>query len=246
MSIGLMDTGVIRQIRWIHKYTLLERIGHWVHAGTYIPLGITGFLLFAPGFKGLTQGELGQHLRLVHRILAVLFVIPPILYLLFQRGRFVMHMKEIFQFSADDIDWLKAAKPYYLSGRHKDMPPQPRFNTGERINSVVIVIGTGAFIATGLLMWFGKGNIPAWLFQASVIVHDLAFVATWCMFIVHFYLAVAHPLMWQAMTAMRFGVVPASYVREHHAKWFYGPEKAKELWVKGREEEDMEAKAPAE
>jgi formate dehydrogenase subunit gamma len=237
MSIRLRDSGELIQIRWIPKYTLLERIGHWVHAGTYIPLAITGLLLFMPGVKGLTQGALGENLRFVHRILAVLFLIPPVLYLLLQPHRLAMHFREVFQFSRDDIGWLKAAGAYYLLGRHVDMPPQPRFNTGERLNAAVIMVGTVVFAITGLLMWFGKGIVPPAVFQISVIVHDLAMVATLCMFIIHFYLAVAHPLMWQAMVSMRFGVISESYAREHHAKWFYGPTRAKALWEKRREEE---------
>ncbi len=63
-----------------------------------------------------------------------------------------------------------------------------------------------------------------------VIVHDLTFIVTFVMFIIHFYLAVVHPLMWQSLISMRFGYVSESYAREHHAKWYYGEERAKEMW----------------
>jgi formate dehydrogenase subunit gamma len=230
MSVRLRDSGGAIHIRWIPKYTFLERLGHWVHAAMFIPLAITGFMIFAPGFKGLTQGALGENLRVAHRVLAVLFGITPILYAILQPRRLLMNIRENFSFGRDDIGWLKGAIPYYLLGRHVEMPPQPRFNTGERLNAATIILGTAVFGVTGLLMWFGKGYIPVWLFQAAVITHDLAMIATVCMFIVHLFLAVAHPLMWQAMVSMRFGVVSESYAREHHAKWYYGEKRARELW----------------
>ena len=230
MSIRLRDTGEVIHIRWIPKYTLLERLGHWVHASTYIPLALTGCLLFIPGVKGMTQGTIGETLRIVHRALAIVFLVLPVLYLLFQPRRLLMNVREVFQFSADDIGWLKAVLPYYLFGRHIGMPPQPRFNTGERLNAAVIIVGTVLFAVTGFVMWFGKGVLPTWTFQAAVMLHDLTMVATMCMFIFHFYLAVAHPMMWQAMVSMRFGVVSESYAREHHASWFYGQERARKAW----------------
>jgi formate dehydrogenase subunit gamma len=110
------------------------------------------------------------------------------------------------------------------------MPPQPRFNTGERLNAVVMVLGVIAFGITGLSMWFLKGIMPVQLFRLMRIVHDLAFLITFIMFLVHFYLAVIHPLMWQSLVSMRFGRVAESYAREHHAKWYYGEKRAKEMW----------------
>jgi formate dehydrogenase subunit gamma len=230
MSVRLRGAGSAVHIRWIPKYTFLERFGHWAHAFTYVPLAITGFMIFAPGFKGLSEGDLGITLRVVHRVLAIAFGVVPLLYAILQPRRLLMNIRENFSFGKDDIGWLKAAIPYYLLGRHVDMPPQPRFNTGERLNAAAIILGTITFGVSGLVMWFGKGYIPVWMFQMAVIVHDLAFIATFCMFIIHIFLAVAHPLMWQSMISMRFGVVSESYAREHHAKWYYGEKRAKQMW----------------
>lgn len=238
MSVRLRGTTDAFHIRWIPKYTLMERVLHWAHAATYIPLAITGFALYAPWLAPLVQGQAGQTIRLVHRIVAIAFCAIPIIYTISEPRRLVMHLREFFRFDMGDILWLKAAVPYYLLGREMDMPPQPRFNTGERINAVVIVVGTGLFMVTGFVMWFGKGVIPSWLFRMTVIVHDLTMIITLCMFVIHFFLAVAHPLMWQAMVSMRFGVISESYAREHHAKWYYGEKRAMELWERHKAEKE--------
>lgn len=236
MSVRLRSTDGVMHIRWIPKYTFLERLGHWVHAATYLPLAFTGFLIFAPFLKGLAQGDWGEALRVTHRIFAIAFGIMPVLYVILQPRRFLMNVRENFTFGREDIGWVKAAIPYYLLGRHVEMPPQPRFNTGERLNAAAIMVGTALFGITGFTMWFGKGTIPPWLFQTAVVVHDLTLVATLIMFIVHFYLAVAHPLMWQSLVSMRYGVVSESYAREHHAIWYYGRDRAMKLWEEHKAE----------
>ena len=236
MSVRLKGTDSAIQIRWIPKYTFLERLGHWIHAAVYIPLAFTGFMLFAPWLQPFTQGVGGQSFRLLHRVFAIVLAIMPIIYIVLESRRLWMHLRENFHFTREDIGWLKAAIPYYILGRHVDMPPQPRFNTGERLNAVTIIIGTGLFGVTGFLMWFGRGYVPTWLFQLAVIIHDLTAIATFAMFIIHFFLAVVHPLMWQALVSMRYGVVSESYARQHHAMWYYGEKRAREIWEQRKKE----------
>jgi formate dehydrogenase subunit gamma len=232
MSVRLRGTDAGIQIRWIPKYTTLERFLHWVHTAMFIPLALTGFVLFAPFLTSLAQSEAGLQIRLIHRVAAVFFGGVPIIYALVQPRRMWMNLKEFLTFSRYDLLWLKAAFPFYVLGRHEEMPPQPRFNTGERLTAVVMVLGTVVFGITGLSMWFLKGIMSVGLYQIMVIGHDLMFIITFAMFMVHFYLAVVHPMMWQSLVSMRYGVVSESYAREHHAMWYYGEKRAKEMWEK--------------
>jgi formate dehydrogenase subunit gamma len=232
MSVRLRGTDAGIQIRWIPKYTTLERFLHWVHTAMFIPLALTGFVLFAPFLSSLAQSEAGLQIRLIHRVAAVFFGGVPIVYALVQPRRMWINLREFLTFSRYDLLWLKAAFPFYVLGRHEEMPPQPRFNTGERLTAVVMVLGTVVFGITGLAMWFLKGIMSVGLYQIMVIGHDLMFIITFAMFMVHFYLAVVHPMMWQSLVSMRYGVVSESYAREHHAMWYYGEKRAKEMWEK--------------
>jgi formate dehydrogenase subunit gamma len=216
-------------IRWIPKYTSMERLGHWFHTATFVPLAITGLVLYVPLLQSLAQGEAGQFIRLVHRIAAVLFGLLPILYFVVQPRRFVMSIRE-FMFDKDDIGWVMNAFSYYLLGRHTAMPPQGRFNTGEKMNGLIMCVTWVVLGVTGLAMWFGKGAVSAGFFQWVVLIHDVAMIAAVCMFLVHLYLAVAHPLMWAGLVSMRFGVTSAAYAAEHHARWYYGPKRARQLY----------------
>jgi len=242
MSVRIRGTSNVLAIRWIPKYTTLERTLHWVHTATFIPLALTGFILFASWLQPLAQGEAGLFVRLVHRIAAVIFIGVPILYAILQPRRLMMHLREFLSFNKYDILWLRGAFPYYVLGRHGDMPPQPRFNTGERLNAVVTTLGTIVFAVTGIPMWFMRGTIPPSVYEGLVIIHGVAFIVTGVMFMVHFYLAVVHPMMWQGLVSMRFGVVSESYAREHHAIWYYGEKRAKQQWEASHKKPDSEEK----
>ena len=230
----IRGTPEVVTIRWIPKYTGLERVMHWVHVATFFPLVTTGLVLFTPLLTPLAQGEGGQLLRLIHRVAAVAFIVVPFIYVILEPRRTLLHFRE-FAFDREDIGWVKGAIGYYLFGRHADMPPQGRFNSGEKINGLVTFFCWVVFVGTGLLMWFGKGIIPTPLFQWAVLLHDLGLIAILCMFAVHLFLAVGHPLMWAALVSMRFGVTSAEYAAQHHAKWFYGPKRAMEMWEAHRQ-----------
>ena len=236
MSVRLRGTDSAISIRWIPKYTTLERLLHWMHTASFLPLALTGFVIFAPWLQPVTQGPAGEHIRMIHRIAAIFFGGVPIIYAILQPRRMWINMREFLSFSKYDLLWLKNAFPYYVLGRHGDMPPQPRFNTGERLTAVVMVLGTLTFGITGLSMWFLKGVMPVWLFQVMVFFHDLMFIVTFAMFMIHFYLAVIHPMMWQSLISMRYGVVSESYARAHHTMWYYGEKRAKEMWEKQKSE----------
>jgi formate dehydrogenase subunit gamma len=136
---------------------------------------------------------------------------------------------------------VQNAFSYYLLGRHTAMPPQGRFNTGEKMNGVIMCVTWVVLGVTGLLMWFGKGVISPELFHWMVLIHDVAMIGAVAMFLVHLYLAVAHPLMWAGLVSMRFGVTSASYDAEHHAKWYYGPKRARQLYEAAKKKAASEA-----
>lgn len=223
------EVGAIR-IRWIPKYSLMERVFHWGHTASFLLLAVTGMILFFPFLRVFTVGEGGETARMVHRGAAIAYGALPLIYIILEPRRAWMSLKSVFRISRYDLEWIKGMIPYYMFGRHEAMAPQDRFNTGEKANAVVIILGSVVFAFTGLVMWFGKGLVPIGLYQVMVVLHDLAMIVTVSMFIVHLYLAVVHPLMWAGLVSMRFGVTSAAYAQEHHALWYYGPERAKEIY----------------
>ncbi|HID86313.1 MAG TPA: hypothetical protein EYP55_02915 [Anaerolineae bacterium] len=181
--------------RTIPASSTTQRFVHWLVVVAFSLQVHTGMVLFLPWLTPLAQGEAGWFFRRWHRWGFIIAVGATLIHIIFDLRGLADSMKRIFTWSRDDVDWLRAAPAYYFFGDESAMPPQDRFNTGQKLWYLTVVIGGLVLVITGLLMWFGKGSIPPRLFQWSIFLHDLAAIAMSAFFLVHFYLKTMHPLM---------------------------------------------------
>ena len=126
------------------------------------------------------------------------------------------------------MGWLKAAPRYYFTGNEKGMPPQGSMNTGQKAWWLMVIVFGIIFVITGIIMWFAKTSAPPALLQWIVFIHDIAFIVTGSMFLLHIYLGVFHPAMTEAWNSMTGGTVSTEYAKKHHAKWYAEISKGKE------------------
>ncbi|MFC1954016.1 formate dehydrogenase subunit gamma [Chloroflexota bacterium] len=205
----------------VERYRKPTRILHWVHAGAFTALFLTGLTLFIPQLGILAQDS---WTRVIHRIAALLFVVAPLIYIPMNWKATVQGIKDAFTWGAEDIGWLQAAPRYYFLCDEKAMPPQPHMNTGQKMWWLMVIIFGVLFLISGLIMYAFKTVAPAALLQWMVFIHDVAFITTGCMFFVHIYLSVFHPLMRPTQTgawsSMARGKVSAEYAKSHHGKWY--------------------------
>jgi len=71
-----------------------------------------------------------------------------------------------------------------------------------------------------LVTWLDKEAAPPFLWQWSVILHDLAMIALTGMTMVHVVLEAIHPGMEASILARLTGWLPEEYVVSHQAKWY--------------------------
>lgn len=204
---------------YIQRFSAYERVVHWLHFAAFSVLVVTGLFLYVPLFQPYTIGEAGEASRLLHRIAAVVFFAGPFLYLFLQPRRFLENVRESLTWGLDDLSWLRYAWGYYTAGEKGQMAPQGKFNTGQKLNNVVQILGFGVFSVTGFIMWFGKEAVPAVVMQWSVLLHDLMMIIMVVFFLIHLYLVLVHPRMRESITAMVMGVVSEEFGAEHHPKW---------------------------
>ncbi len=205
----------------VERYRKPTRILHWIHAGAFVVLFLTGLVLFVPPLGFLAEDS---WTRVLHRVAAVLFVVAPLIYIPLNWKATLRGVKEAFIWGREDIGWVKAAPRYYFLSDEKAMPPQEHMNTGQKLWWLMAIVFGLIFVISGLIMWAFKGTAPVALLQWMVFIHDIAFIATGCMLFVHIYLSVAHPLMRPlrtgAWSSMARGKVSVGYARSHHAKWY--------------------------
>jgi len=213
----------------VERYRRPTRILHWVHAGAFTVLFLTGLILFIPALGVLAQDSWS---RVLHRVAAVLFVVAPLIYIPLNWRATWRGVKEAFNWGEDDLGWAAAAPRYYFLCDEEAMPPQEHMNTGQKLWWLLVIVFGVVFLITGFIMWVFKAIAPAGLLQWSVLIHDLAFIAIGPMFLVHLYLSLMHPLMRPlgtgAWSSMWRGKVSVDYARTHHAKWYAKVAKSEE------------------
>jgi formate dehydrogenase subunit gamma len=116
-------------INKVEKYRKPIRILHWTHAFSFVILFLTGLVLFIPALGFLAEDG---WTRFAHRIVAVIFVVAPVIYSILDPSALVRGLKQAFSWDKDDLSWVKAAPRYYFTGNEKGMPPQGAMNTGQK------------------------------------------------------------------------------------------------------------------
>jgi formate dehydrogenase subunit gamma len=196
----------------IQRYTFRERAYHWINAIAYTYLLLTGLALFTPFFYWLAyvMGGPGT-MRLLHPWVGLVYFFT----ILWMNGKWKRDMKAIPQ----DEQWSKNVKAYV---QHRDelMPPQERFNAGQKQFWWVMFYCTFILLVTGIIMWFPE-RIPReihWLLPITVFIHSATALITIAAFIIHVYMSI-----WVtpgSTKAMIEGNVSASWARTHHRLWY--------------------------
>lgn len=201
----------------IVRYTSSARWFHWLYVIVFLWLVLSGLFLFLPWFA---PSVVGTWVRVIHRVGAILMVGAPLLFAAASRRRAWYFVKEAFIWGKEDLGWLKAAPGYYFGGDERMMPPQGYINTGMKLYRLAIIFGGVVFVATGAVMWFFKGIIPPWVYQWSLLLHDVTFIVAICMLFLHIQLGVFHPRMDESLLSIVDGRVSGVYAKNHHGIWY--------------------------
>ena len=209
----------------VEKYRKPIRVLHWIHAGAFVLLFLTGLVLFIPGLGFLAEDSIT---RIIHRVGAAIFIIIPLIYLIVNPRATLHGIKLAFSWSSDDLGWLKALPGYYFKGDESKMPPQGEMNTGQKLWWLIVLVFGLLFVITGLVMWFAKTSASPEALQWMVLIHDISFIVAGVMFLVHIYNGLLHPLFNEAWAAITGGKISTEYAKKHHGKWYAEISKGKD------------------
>ena len=196
----------------IPRYTFRERAYHWVNAITYSYLLLSGLALFTPyvWWVAAVLGG-GGTIRVWHPWVGLVYFVT----ILVMQSMWKADMKKIPQ----DEQWSKNLKAY-VTHHDEVMPPQGRFNAGQKQFWWVMFYCAFILLVTGIILWFPE-RIPReihWLLPITVFIHAVTALITIAAFIIHVYMSV-----WVtpgSTKAMIEGNVSASLARTHHRLWY--------------------------
>jgi len=204
----------------IFRFTKAERVSHWVHAVTFFVLLFTGMGVLSTFFQPAMVVVGGiQVARLIHRGVAVVFVV--VVGLMFFVGNPRYHwewLRSVFKFTRADLQHVLAFPKGFFGG-HGTYPPQDKYNGGEKINSIITILGSVFITLSGIVLWLAPSFLPG-LVRWAYPVHDLSMIMMTAAVIGHMYLGLLHPDSNPALPGMINGYVSAKFARSHHAKWY--------------------------
>jgi len=196
----------------ILRYTLVERINHWIAAFTYTYCLITGLAFWSPymyWLAALVGG--GPAARLWHPWFGLAFAVSVgWMYKLWYRDMLI---------TEPDRRWSKAIQ-HYIENDDQNLPPEGRFNYGQKLFFWLMFYGIILLLISGVGLWFVE-SIPwslRWLRDLAIVVHVAAAFATIGGFIIHVYMGTA--MVRGGFTSIIRGEVSAAWARTHHRLWY--------------------------
>lgn len=206
-------------INRVERFNFTARITHWGHTVTFLLCLFTGLILFLDGVDWLANifgGYAGA--GLVHRISAVLMTLFIIFFIIFDFKGIIDWVKDILRFGKNDIIFVLKF-PFEFLGFEVKMPPQTRFNGGEKGNSMLTPTMVILLVLSGYIMWF-PGVFPAWLVLIAYPTHDIAMILATFMVCMHGYLGSFHPGSGESFWGMWKGTVREDWAKHHHPIWY--------------------------
>lgn len=208
------------------RFTLAERLAHWNHAVTFIVLFVTGAALVFRGVSGMANRETLMLFSQIHRFTAVLFTVVTIPLLFFGARKYAGEwVRSSFQFDKDDRTFLaRFAKEFF--GMKVELPHQGKFNAGEKINSILQILGWPLMVISGWMLVY-KESLPQAVAQWTLPLHSFMAFALGAAVIGHIYLATFHPASRPGLSGMTTGWVPRWWAKSHYRKWYDAVSKEK-------------------
>ena len=198
--------------RTIQRFNAFERGVHWLTAGSFIVLAITGLnvlygrytilpLLGPDVFAAMTS-----YGKFVHNYLGFAFMIGIALI-------FLMWTKHNIP-NRGDIDWALKAGGLFSKGVH---PPARKFNAGQKVIFWATVLGGAALGFTGVQLLFPFSFASMADMQLYQLIHAGVAVVLIAVIIAHIYFGSVG--MEGACDAIGSGEVELQWAREHHSLW---------------------------
>jgi formate dehydrogenase subunit gamma len=143
----------------ILKHPLNVRIFHYLLIVSFLPLAVTGLLLY---FKPLQEDAMNLTAQ-IHVAAGTLLTLAAAAFFLIGFDRVILFVKRVFSFSDDDIKWFSVLGGYpqkILMKKKIPLPPMGKYNAGQKLFGVCVLIGGTILIGTGLILWAFPHNVP--------------------------------------------------------------------------------------
>lgn len=197
---------------YVLRYPFNERLNHWVAAGSFIYLMLTGLAFWSPWLFWIASVMGGGEVsRMLHPWVGLVFFVS-VCYM------FVVWSHQMREEPVDKAWWK--ALPHYIRNEDELMPPAGRYNAGQKLLFWSFFYGGLVLLATGLVLWFTE-SIPwnlRWLRYISVFLHAATALLMIGNFMIHLYMGLFAER--GAFNSVIRGDVTLAFAKRFHPGWY--------------------------
>jgi len=208
-------------VRPVVRMSAAQRRQHFVLAGSFIVLALTGFALkFPDSWLAKALGANEPFRRWTHRCAGVVLLLAGVWHLVYvlssPAGRQLV--RDLFPVKKDLSDVWHMVR--YLAGLEREKPPMSRFGYAEKMEYWAVVWGSIIMGVTGLMIWFQIGVThwaPRWIVDVALTIHYYeAMLACLAIVVWHFYHVIFDPDIYPMNTACLDGRVSQEWQAHEH------------------------------
>ncbi len=200
----------------ILKHPLSVRIFHYLLVISFLPLALTGLILF---FKPFSEGAMNLTMR-IHIAAGILLTFDALSFFMIGYKRVALFLSRVFSISGNDFKWFAVLGGYpqkLLLHKKIPVPPMGKYNSGQKLFGVCVFIGGVILIFTGLALWAFPHNLPRGTVALMGHLHAIAAWALTLFLCVHIFLGV---YMFDDFKAMFLhGKIPYEEAKEMAPLW---------------------------
>jgi formate dehydrogenase subunit gamma len=218
----------------IARFSATERALHWSFAVLYLALLASGLPLMFPELRGWIRGYAPVVGFRLHLACAALWIVVTLAVIaLGDRRALGCTWRELMTFVREDATWLRAFPRWLVAGsaaRTRIDAEVGRFNGGQKLNAMFVLVTSGLLLITGLALVPINGALLAALVTGAGGVGWWRLAHSWLTILVllplagHVLLALAFPPTRPSLHGMLSGVVDRGWASRHHPRWCTGAE----------------------
>jgi len=209
----------------VDRFNATERWLHWAFAIPFILTFATGLALFFPDLQRLAGSR--EVVRNLHRFLGLATVVLPLFVIaLGDRKQLGADAGAIDLWSREDRHWFRAwistpririrgGPGWRKAGARDALPPQGRFNAGQKFNAVLTLAALFWLSLTGLVIYPGL-HPPFWLVANSRALHNITWMVITPAVLGHIFLAAIYPPTRPGLSGIITGRVRRDWLASHH------------------------------
>lgn len=211
LSRGMVKIEGGRSGRKIVRFSAFERFVHWLTAGCFMILALSGLnitfgrVLLLPLLGPETFTAWSELAKYAHNFISFPFTIGVVLVFLTWIGGNIPN--------GSDVEWFKRGGG--LVGN--DHPPAGHFNGGQKLIYWIVVLGGGTSAVTGYLLLFPFYGTGISGMQTAEVVHSTVAMLFVAVMLGHIYIGTLG--MEGAAEAMTDGSVDINWAKQHHSQW---------------------------